>query len=202
MWSPWLHEQRWPLCFPVRAQESRYVGFGNTVPPPKKDDDFLNSAMSSLYSVSPLVLPRAPTSEHQGPPGAEAGPGPSERSLPSPSRRLLCHSHPRTFSHLVALVTNTRFESPRRVSSKGRMSCEDLGWPPPGSAGPTWPCRAGSHAALPASGKTRFGGRGAGSRQHRPGALWGRHPQPCVVPPCLWPRRVEPSCSEETGSVF
>ncbi|XP_036101371.1 ADP-ribosylation factor GTPase-activating protein 1 isoform X4 [Molossus molossus] len=32
------------------AQESRYVGFGNTVPPPKKDDDFLNSAMSSLYS--------------------------------------------------------------------------------------------------------------------------------------------------------
>ncbi|KAM5305671.1 ADP-ribosylation factor GTPase-activating protein 1 isoform 4-T4 [Glossophaga mutica] len=32
------------------AQESRYVGFGNTVPPPKKDEDFLNSAMSSLYS--------------------------------------------------------------------------------------------------------------------------------------------------------
>ncbi|XP_054433513.1 ADP-ribosylation factor GTPase-activating protein 1 isoform X2 [Pteronotus mesoamericanus] len=32
------------------AQESRYVGFGNTVPPPKRDEDFLNSAMSSLYS--------------------------------------------------------------------------------------------------------------------------------------------------------
>ncbi|XP_036915961.1 ADP-ribosylation factor GTPase-activating protein 1 isoform X5 [Sturnira hondurensis] len=32
------------------AQESRYVGFGNTVPPPKKEEDFLNSAMSSLYS--------------------------------------------------------------------------------------------------------------------------------------------------------
>ncbi|XP_053782952.1 ADP-ribosylation factor GTPase-activating protein 1 isoform X2 [Desmodus rotundus] len=32
------------------TQESRYVGFGNTVPPPKKDEDFLNSAMSSLYS--------------------------------------------------------------------------------------------------------------------------------------------------------
>ncbi|XP_042638721.1 ADP-ribosylation factor GTPase-activating protein 1 [Orycteropus afer afer] len=32
------------------AQENRYVGFGNTVPPPKKDDDFLNNAMSSLYS--------------------------------------------------------------------------------------------------------------------------------------------------------
>lgn len=43
---------RWLLCFPVRAPESRYVGFGNTVPPPKKEDDFLNSAMSSLYSVS------------------------------------------------------------------------------------------------------------------------------------------------------
>ncbi|XP_053527303.1 ADP-ribosylation factor GTPase-activating protein 1 isoform X3 [Artibeus jamaicensis] len=32
------------------ARESRYVGFGNTVPPPKKDEDFLNSAMSSLCS--------------------------------------------------------------------------------------------------------------------------------------------------------
>ncbi|XP_017656159.1 ADP-ribosylation factor GTPase-activating protein 1 isoform X5 [Nannospalax galili] len=32
------------------AQENRYVGFGNTVPPQKRDDDFLNNAMSSLYS--------------------------------------------------------------------------------------------------------------------------------------------------------
>ncbi|XP_070342358.1 ADP-ribosylation factor GTPase-activating protein 1 isoform X12 [Equus asinus] len=32
------------------ATENRYVGFGNTVPPPKREDDFLNSAMSSLYS--------------------------------------------------------------------------------------------------------------------------------------------------------
>ena len=32
------------------------MGFGNTVPPPKKDEDFLNSAMSSLYSVSPPPL--------------------------------------------------------------------------------------------------------------------------------------------------
>ncbi|XP_058418303.1 ADP-ribosylation factor GTPase-activating protein 1 isoform X2 [Diceros bicornis minor] len=32
------------------APENRYVGFGNTVPPPKREDDFLNSAMSSLYS--------------------------------------------------------------------------------------------------------------------------------------------------------
>ncbi|XP_036604815.1 ADP-ribosylation factor GTPase-activating protein 1 isoform X4 [Trichosurus vulpecula] len=32
------------------SQENRYVGFGNTVPPQKKDDDFLNNAMSSLYS--------------------------------------------------------------------------------------------------------------------------------------------------------
>ncbi|KAB0404625.1 hypothetical protein E2I00_017072, partial [Balaenoptera physalus] len=35
-----------------RAQENRYVGFGNTVPPPKREDDFLNSAMSSLYSAT------------------------------------------------------------------------------------------------------------------------------------------------------
>uniref|UniRef100_H3AXE9 ARF GTPase activating protein 1 n=1 Tax=Latimeria chalumnae TaxID=7897 RepID=H3AXE9_LATCH len=32
------------------SQETRYVGFGNTVSPPKKEDDFLNNAMSSLYS--------------------------------------------------------------------------------------------------------------------------------------------------------
>ncbi|XP_040187559.1 ADP-ribosylation factor GTPase-activating protein 1 isoform X2 [Rana temporaria] len=31
-------------------QENRYVGFGNTVDPPKKEDDFLNTAMTSLYS--------------------------------------------------------------------------------------------------------------------------------------------------------
>ncbi|ETE61220.1 ADP-ribosylation factor GTPase-activating protein 1, partial [Ophiophagus hannah] len=34
------------------GQENRYVGFGNTVTPPKKEDDFLNNAMSSLYSAS------------------------------------------------------------------------------------------------------------------------------------------------------
>uniref|UniRef100_A0A8C3YM40 ADP-ribosylation factor GTPase-activating protein 1 n=1 Tax=Catagonus wagneri TaxID=51154 RepID=A0A8C3YM40_9CETA len=32
------------------APENRYVGFGNTAPPRRKEDDFLNSAMSSLYS--------------------------------------------------------------------------------------------------------------------------------------------------------
>uniref|UniRef100_A0A8C5PM83 ADP-ribosylation factor GTPase-activating protein 1 n=1 Tax=Leptobrachium leishanense TaxID=445787 RepID=A0A8C5PM83_9ANUR len=32
------------------SQENRYVGFGNTVTPPKKEDDFLNNAMTSLYS--------------------------------------------------------------------------------------------------------------------------------------------------------
>ncbi|XP_060032138.1 ADP-ribosylation factor GTPase-activating protein 1 isoform X3 [Erinaceus europaeus] len=32
------------------AQENRYIGFGNTVPPQKREDDFLNNAMSSLYS--------------------------------------------------------------------------------------------------------------------------------------------------------
>ncbi|KAM6165006.1 ADP-ribosylation factor GTPase-activating protein 1 [Rhynchocyon petersi] len=43
----WLNED---LGSHQGAQENRYVGFGNTVPPPKKDDDFLNTAMSSLYS--------------------------------------------------------------------------------------------------------------------------------------------------------
>ncbi|XP_060766997.1 ADP-ribosylation factor GTPase-activating protein 1 isoform X3 [Neoarius graeffei] len=32
------------------AQENRYVGFGNTPNPPKKEDDFINNAMSSIYS--------------------------------------------------------------------------------------------------------------------------------------------------------
>ncbi|XP_026096576.1 ADP-ribosylation factor GTPase-activating protein 1 isoform X3 [Carassius auratus] len=32
------------------AQENRYVGFGNTPNPPKKDEDFMNNAMSSIYS--------------------------------------------------------------------------------------------------------------------------------------------------------
>ncbi|XP_058988518.1 ADP-ribosylation factor GTPase-activating protein 1 isoform X9 [Mustela lutreola] len=32
------------------AQENRYVGFGNTVPPPKGEEDFLSSAVSSLCS--------------------------------------------------------------------------------------------------------------------------------------------------------
>ncbi|KAG7280506.1 hypothetical protein CRUP_022036 [Coryphaenoides rupestris] len=31
-------------------QENRYVGFGNTVTPDKKEDDFLNNAMTSIYS--------------------------------------------------------------------------------------------------------------------------------------------------------
>ncbi|XP_063070923.1 ADP-ribosylation factor GTPase-activating protein 1 [Engraulis encrasicolus] len=32
------------------GQENRYVGFGNTVNPPKKDEDTWNNAMSSLYT--------------------------------------------------------------------------------------------------------------------------------------------------------
>ncbi|XP_062842429.1 ADP-ribosylation factor GTPase-activating protein 1 isoform X2 [Trichomycterus rosablanca] len=32
------------------GQENRYVGFGNTPAPSKKDDDFINNTMSSLYS--------------------------------------------------------------------------------------------------------------------------------------------------------
>ncbi|XP_060478134.2 ADP-ribosylation factor GTPase-activating protein 1 isoform X5 [Panthera onca] len=32
------------------AQENRYVGFGNTVPTPRREDDFLSSAVSSLCS--------------------------------------------------------------------------------------------------------------------------------------------------------
>uniref|UniRef100_A0A1A8S241 ADP-ribosylation factor GTPase-activating protein 1 n=1 Tax=Nothobranchius rachovii TaxID=451742 RepID=A0A1A8S241_9TELE len=31
-------------------QDNRYVGFGNTVTPEKKDEDFINNAMTSIYS--------------------------------------------------------------------------------------------------------------------------------------------------------
>lgn len=37
-------------------QENRYVGFGNTVTPEKKEDDFINNAMSSIYSVRHDIL--------------------------------------------------------------------------------------------------------------------------------------------------
>ena len=37
-------------------QENRYVGFGNTVSPEKKEDDFINNAMSSIYSVRRGIL--------------------------------------------------------------------------------------------------------------------------------------------------
>ncbi|KAG8513278.1 ADP-ribosylation factor GTPase-activating protein 1 [Galemys pyrenaicus] len=43
----WLSED---LSSYQGAQENRYVGFGNTAPSQKREDDFLNSAMSSLYS--------------------------------------------------------------------------------------------------------------------------------------------------------
>ncbi len=37
-------------------QENRYVGFGNTVTPEKKEDDFINNAMSSIYSVRHTIV--------------------------------------------------------------------------------------------------------------------------------------------------
>ncbi|OXB78477.1 UNVERIFIED_CONTAM: hypothetical protein H355_007507 [Colinus virginianus] len=48
-WTP--PQPKTSLSSTHRGQENRYVGFGNTVNPPKKEDDFLNNAMSSLYSV-------------------------------------------------------------------------------------------------------------------------------------------------------
>ncbi|EMP35848.1 ADP-ribosylation factor GTPase-activating protein 1 [Chelonia mydas] len=51
-WTP--PQPKMALSSAHRGQENRYVGFGNTVNPPKKDDDFLNNAMSSLYSASEL----------------------------------------------------------------------------------------------------------------------------------------------------
>ncbi|XP_031423130.1 ADP-ribosylation factor GTPase-activating protein 1 isoform X2 [Clupea harengus] len=32
------------------GQDNRYVGFGNTVNPPKRDEDFVNNALSSIYT--------------------------------------------------------------------------------------------------------------------------------------------------------
>lgn len=42
-------------------QENRYVGFGNTVTPEKKEDDFINNAMSSIYSVGQDILNECPS---------------------------------------------------------------------------------------------------------------------------------------------
>lgn len=79
-------------CVPVRAQESRYVGFGNTAPPQKRDDDFLNNAMSSLYSVRTLSW------------------GLTQVLGPLPSHQTLRVAQiPGAFSHALALVTFTVF---------------------------------------------------------------------------------------------
>lgn len=61
-----LGQQGAAFRVPVRAQENRYVGFGNTVPPPKREEDFLSSAVSSLCSVRtvPCPAPCAPQPHH------------------------------------------------------------------------------------------------------------------------------------------
>ncbi|XP_072917891.1 ADP-ribosylation factor GTPase-activating protein 1 isoform X4 [Hemitrygon akajei] len=51
MFEEWLNDDNsYQSGAGYGSQDNRYVGFGNTVPPSKKEDDFLNSAMTSLYS--------------------------------------------------------------------------------------------------------------------------------------------------------
>lgn len=150
---------RWLLCFPVRAPESRYVGFGNTVPPPKKEDDFLNSAMSSLYSVSAPSRGRRPP-HLCGPPPCL---GVSFRSRSFHSFTYFGNKH--TFQ-----VNKEHFL--RRTNI---LCGSGIAWPGPAHVGP--------HAALLTSlGKMRFGGRV--SKLPGSSTLWGWHPQPCMVPAC------------------
>lgn len=136
---------RWLLCFPARAPESRYVGFGNTVPPPKKEDDFLNSAMSSLYSVSsPCECAR-----REGAPAQAAGAGPSLSLTTS----CVCHSDPRS-PHSLTLTANIHFKLTRCISSKERTFHVDL------TGRLSRAALVGPHAAFLASVvKMRFGGR-------------------------------------------
>ncbi|XP_072097013.1 ADP-ribosylation factor GTPase-activating protein 1 isoform X2 [Mobula birostris] len=51
MFEEWLNDDNsYQSGAGYGSQDNRYVGFGNTVPPLKKEDDFLNNAMTSLYS--------------------------------------------------------------------------------------------------------------------------------------------------------
>lgn len=51
MFEDWLNDDNSYQSGGGQASpDNRYVGFGNTVPSSKKDDDFLNTAMTSLYS--------------------------------------------------------------------------------------------------------------------------------------------------------
>lgn len=84
------------LVFSVRASENRYVGFGNTVPPQKREDDLLNSAMASLYSVRSLGASARAQEEGWGADPVLAGP------CPLPSLKLLfkcgsCYVDPDVF---------------------------------------------------------------------------------------------------------
>ena len=92
------------------------MGFGNTVPPPKKDEDFLNSAMSSLYSVSP-------------PPPAAREPVVGWPVQP-PHHGLWESLSSQKVSLTYLLWQQLHFKLTRCVSSRERTSSE----------GPVWPC--------------------------------------------------------------
>ncbi|XP_078722935.1 ADP-ribosylation factor GTPase-activating protein 1 isoform X1 [Lampetra fluviatilis] len=49
-YEDWLGDDSYQSGGGHSGHDSRYVGFGNTVEPQKKDDDLLNNAMSSFYS--------------------------------------------------------------------------------------------------------------------------------------------------------
>lgn len=129
--APWLgaagglRDRRGGRRVPSRAPESRYVGFGNTAPPPKKDEDFLNSAMSSLYSVSPPA-PREPLAPSGG------------RPVRPLRGRLRGSLRPQRVSRRGLLGQQSPFQLTRRVSSKETSVLCGLVWPPlPGERG--WP---------------------------------------------------------------
>ncbi|XP_067904377.1 ADP-ribosylation factor GTPase-activating protein 1 [Heterodontus francisci] len=51
MFEEWLNDDNsYQSGGEYGSQDNRYIGFGNTASPQKKEDDFLNSAMTSLYS--------------------------------------------------------------------------------------------------------------------------------------------------------
>lgn len=107
------------------------MGFGNTVPPPKREDDFLNSAMSSLYSVRTPVLavPRSPgASRSLAVLGSRAGP--SHRGPPPfPSLTSLLKAPFMVFNP-TRVLSFVYFGYKTRPSDLARLVSSE--WSPPG----------------------------------------------------------------------
>lgn len=106
------------------------MGFGNTVPPPKRDEHFLNSAVSSLYSVRARPVSTGPP-RFPGPCACPSGcsPSPSSENVRAQTYQLL------------TLAANTHFTLTKRLSPREPLlRVEPRGYPVWGGPSATPQC--------------------------------------------------------------